>query len=72
MVPRSLVLKEITLTSNVQVNSGGFGEIFQGIYKDELVALKRLKLYSRNPDTEKAVDVSVTCLMDGGLIVISR
>lgn len=59
-VPRSLVLRGIVLTSNVQVNSGGFGEIFQGVYKDELVALKRLKLYSMDPEMEKAIDVSAT------------
>lgn len=67
-----MVLKGITLKSPTAVGSGGFADIFQGLYKNELVALKRLKLYSRDPTIETAIDVSTTYPIHGGLIKTAK
>jgi len=57
-IPRSLFVKGISLKSNIAIKCGGFADIFQGSYRGELVALKRMRISSNDQDMENAIDVS--------------
>ena len=59
-VPRSLVLKGISLISQTAVAIGGFADIYQASYKGRLVALKRMRAYSNDLAIEMAEAVSTT------------
>ena len=63
MLPGSLRLEGVTLQDKYAVNGGGYADVFKGSYKGNLVALKRLRVYSRTPATLKEEDVSAgpTC-----------
>ena len=58
-VPGSLRLEGITLQDKNAVSGGGFADVYKGLYKGNLVALKRLRTFSRNPITEKQEDVTL-------------
>ena len=58
LLPNSHIIPEkLIQTSEVAVASGGYGDVWEGIYNDKRVAIKALRIY-RVDDVQKVAKVS--------------
>lgn len=57
-VPRSFLINGIEVQDRDAVGGGGFADIFRAIYKDQPVALKRLRTFMNQPVTASEENVS--------------
>ena len=49
-LPASLVIKNVRCEDTESIAGGGFADIFRGVWKDQPVALKKLRLYRASDD----------------------
>lgn len=52
LLPNSLLITDVVMSSSESVAGGGFADIFRGTYKGRLVALKRLRVFRSTHDPE--------------------
>ncbi|KAJ3486407.1 hypothetical protein NLI96_g4265 [Meripilus lineatus] len=53
ILPRSLSLHGVTLSTKDPINGGGYADIFRATYQGQAVALKRLRTFTNAPPSEK-------------------
>jgi hypothetical protein len=51
LYPQCLVLKEVVKKTGFPVARGGFGEVYRGQFRGQEVAIKVLKIQTKNMDT---------------------
>ena len=56
VLPSSLKIDEVTFISEHPFGQGGFSDVYQGKWRDKIVAVKQPRFYtSKNPDALKKV-----------------
>jgi hypothetical protein len=61
LCPSSLILKDVHVTGEDAVDSGSFGDVWRGCIGEQLVAIKRLRVY-KTSDVEKLLKVCAPSL----------
>ena len=59
-LPSSLNLEEVTLVGPYPVDQGGYSDVFQGKWKDKLVAVKRPRHYGTSGNKLENLKVGIT------------
>jgi hypothetical protein len=59
-LPLSLTLQGVSLLEDNVISGGGFADIFRGSYRNEVVALKRLRIFQPNEERQRVHKVSST------------
>lgn len=57
------MIQGLTLLDSNPVSGGGFADIYKAQYKDREVALKRTRIFLRNPGAEQIHRVCITSYM---------
>ena len=55
LLPKSLAIRPSFDSKGLPLYSGGFGDVWKGIFHDREVAIKLLKVYQRNQEEIKRV-----------------
>lgn len=70
ILPRSLSLHGVTLSTKDPINGGGYADIFRATYQGQAVALKRLRTFTNAPPSEKQKAVRVKDILVTGPVMV--
>ena len=61
LYPKCIVLRDVQKTGTEAVAGGHFGEVWKGLFRDHVIAMKILKVYASS-DIDKFLKASSMCL----------